>query len=133
MQKPIYLTLLSNSKRHFYYQNYQYAILESVIALETVIYRFLESKYREKGVSDSKIKQFLSDAGLTNEISVVILPFIPNENQVELAKLISKCKGAITLRNKIAHKGYRDFEIKQVANYIKSIERLIEILENNAS
>ena len=49
----------------------------------------------------------------------------------ELFKLISDCKGAITFRNKIAHKGLKDFEIEDVANHIKSIERLIEIIVNS--
>ncbi|MCK4688541.1 MAG: hypothetical protein KAT66_10455 [Candidatus Lokiarchaeota archaeon] len=127
----LYITLLSNSKRHFYYQNYQYAIFESVIALETVIYRFLENNYRELNISKNKINKFLVDIGLTNAISVAIIPFISQENKDEFAKLLSECKGAITLRNKIAHEGLRDFEIEEVANYIKSIERLIDIIVNS--
>jgi len=131
MTIPIHKTLLLNSKRHFYYQNYQYAIFESVIALETVIYRFLENKYKELNISKNKVGEFLANIGLTNAITVVIIPFISHENKNELFKLISDCKGAITFRNKIAHKGLKDFEIEDVANHIKSIERLIEIIVNS--
>jgi hypothetical protein len=131
MTIPIHKTLLLNSKRHFYYQNYQYAIFESVIALETVIYRFLENKYRELNVSKNKVDEFLVDIGLTNAITVVIFPFISHENKNELFKLISNCNGAITFRNKIAHEGLKDFEIEEVANHMKSIERLLEIIVNS--
>ena len=131
MKIPLHESLLSNSKRHFYYQNYQYAIFESVIALETVIYKFIENNYRDLNIPKKKINKFLIDIGLTNAINIVMIPFISQKNKHEISKLISDCKGAITFRNKIAHEGLRDFEIKEVANHIKSIERLIEIMVNN--
>lgn len=128
MTIPLHESLLSNSKRHFYYQNYQYAIFESVIALETVIYKFIEKNYLNLNISKNKVNKFLIDVGLTNAINIVIIPFISQKNKDESSKLISDCKGAITFRNKIAHEGLRDFEIEEVANHIKSIERLIEII-----
>ena len=131
MKIPLHKTLLSNSKRHFYYQNYQYAIFESVIALETVIYKFIEKNYLNLNISKNKVNKFLIDVGLTNAINIVIIPFISQKNKDESSKLISDCKGAITFRNKIAHEGLRDFEIEEVANHIKSIERLIEIIVNS--
>jgi hypothetical protein len=115
-----------NSKDACLQEDFRLAIIESVTALEIVLYKFIRQQGKKLEIPKRELNNFIIDVGLTGNISVVLKMLTKGLEQID-DEIIEKCKGAITIRNKILHEGFRDIST-DTENRIIAIEQMLEYL-----
>ena len=121
-----------NAKDAFIQENYKLAIIESVIALEMVLYEFIRLKGEQLDIGKKQIESFIIQVGVYAGIDVVLKILIQDPIE-EMQDTISVCKGAITIRNKIMHRGFTDLVANETGEQILTIESMIEFLKSQIS
>jgi hypothetical protein len=106
------------AKGHFYHSNLNYALIESVLALETASVKFIEYKFKEKKLSKKLIDKNIR--GLTDQITQTIPGLLDEEQKKIFTPLMNKCKKAIEVRNGIAHRGKRLNNYKGCFNQVSA-------------
>jgi len=124
---PIEQIFLANSKDACLEEDFRTATIESVVALEFVLYRFIIKKGFEIGINKEEFKKFIQDVGLTKNIKVVLKMLTVGLEQPD-EEVISKCLGAITVRNKIMHIGLSDIPPSETEDRIINIEKMINYI-----
>jgi len=116
-----------NSKDACLQEDYRLATVESVTALEITLYKFIRSRGARVNISPQDIDRFIKDVGLTGSIDVVMRILTEGLEQID-NETLSKCKGAITVRNSILHEGLRDVPAIETEQRVVSIEKMIDYL-----
>jgi len=119
---PIKLLLL-NSKDACIQENYKIAVIESVIALETVLSDLIMRKGQKRVISKKNLRKTIADVGLTGNLTTVLKLLIDDYDLDPIVQ--EKCKSAITLRNKIMHKGLVEVSSLEGEESLLNIERMI--------
>jgi tetratricopeptide (TPR) repeat protein len=120
---------LLNAKDALFKEDARRATLEGVIALELVLSEFLLKRGIEKGIGGAELKNVLIDIGLTGNLKVS-LKLVLKDGEIIHDDLISKCKSAITIRNKIVHEGLREISFDETEERILTIEEFINKLKS---
>jgi len=117
-----------NSKDACLQEDFRLAIIEAVTALEIVLYRFIRLQGKRLQVPKDELDNFIMDVGLTGNITVVLKMLTEGQKQID-DDTIGKCKGAIKIRNRILHEGFRDVTSTDTEERIIAIEKMIEYLK----
>ena len=118
---------LLNSKDACLQEDFRLAVIEAVTALETVLYRFIRRKGEKLDIPKKKLDDFIKDVGLTGNITVVLKMLTKGLEQID-DDTLGKCRGAIKIRNKILHKGFRKVTSTDTEERIIAIEKMIAYL-----
>lgn len=123
---PLWDDLLLNAEQYLYQAEYRHSVLESVIALELVVSKVIYKFCNKKGIGESEANEYIKNIGLTGTIKITLKLLINEELPEE--KVFEKCKGGITTRNNIVHKGYNNINKEQAEETIKYNKILISFL-----
>lgn len=108
-------------------EDYRLATIEAVTALEIVLYKFIRKQGGKLGIAKGTLRNFIKETGLTGNISVVLKMLTQGLEQID-DEIINRCKGAITIRNKILHEGLRDVYSTDTEKRIIEIEKMLDYL-----
>lgn len=114
-----------DAERELYYKNYPFALLNSVIALEIVVSDTIRGIANHKGISEKEINEFIQGVGLTGNIKSTLRLLAISNTILPNDINFSQCKSAITLRNRIMHRGQRDVPEGEIPSYLESIKMVI--------
>jgi hypothetical protein len=117
-----------NSKDACLQEDFRLAIIEAVAALEIVLYQFIRLQGEKLQVPKEELEGFIVNVGLTGNISVVLKMLTKGLKQID-DDTIGKCKGAIKIRNRILHEGFREITSTDTEERIIAIEKMIEHLK----
>jgi hypothetical protein len=124
--------LLDSARRACENEDYIKAIIETIAALEVVVYECVYLDDELKGIAKSATKRYINETDLTDMLEI---DFRRRFDDYFDQNLIAECRKAITVRNAILHKGLRkikgEFAKKALADctiLINQIRRLIEEL-----
>lgn len=121
---------LLNAKDACLQEDFRYAIIEAVTALEIVLYRFIRRRGEKLGIPSKIVEKYIvgpKGVGLTGNITEVLKDFTKDLEQFDDA-IVSKCKGAITTRNSILHKRLLEVASTETEERIIAIEEMIAYL-----
>lgn len=118
---------LANAKDACLEEDFRMATVESVTALEMVLYRFIRSRGKELGLSEKELEDFIVKVGLTGNFKVVLRMLTEGLEQPD-EDVIQWCTGAITTRNHILHRGLRNISPSETEKRIQNIEKMIDYL-----
>lgn len=121
---------LLNSKDACLQEDFRLAIIEAVTALEIMLYRFIRRRGEKLGIPSKIVEKYIvgpKGVGLTGNITEVLKGFTKDLEQID-DKIVSKCKGAITTRNSILHKGLLEVSSTETEERIIAIEEMIAYL-----
>lgn len=124
---PLWQELLLNAEQYLFKAEYRHSVLESIIALELITSEFIRVKCHEKGVSSKDADKYIKDVGLTGNIEVTIKLLLNNATLPD-KETFQKCKGSITTRNAIVHKGRKDVSVTEAKDALKYGKILIDFL-----
>lgn len=116
-----------NAKDACLQEDYRLATVESVTALEILLYKFILLQGKKVKIPRNELDEFIKTVGLTGNISVVLRMIAKGLEQID-EETIATCRGAITTRNHILHKGLRDVYSTDTEKRIIAIERMIAYL-----
>lgn len=119
--------LILNAKDACLQEDFRLAIIEAVTALEMVLYSFIRRQGNELKIPKENLKRFIIDVGLTGNILVVLKMLTKGFEQIDMDTL-RKCKGAIKIRNKVLHEGFRNVTSTDTEERIIAIEKMIAYL-----
>lgn len=119
---------LLNSKDACVQEDFRLAIIESVVALETVLYKFIRMQGEKLTISPEELDHFITEVGLTGNISVVLKMLTKDIEQID-EDTIRKCKGAIKIRNKILHEGLTEAFSTDIEERVMAIEKMVSYLK----
>lgn len=117
-----------NSKDACLQEDFGRAIVEAVTALEMVLSRFIRRQGEKLDIPKKKLENFIADVGLTGNVTVVLKMLTKGLEQIDKDTL-GKCKGAIKIRNKILHEGFRKVTSTDTEERIIAMERMIAYLK----
>lgn len=124
---PFHKDLLMNAAEHIYQGNYRHSILESVIALELVVSRFIVIRCKAKSIGKEEMEQFIHNVGIKGNIGVMVKALVESKNMPE-EKVFEKCKGGISIRNDIVHEGRQNVLEQEAKDTLVYARRLINFL-----
>lgn len=119
---------LLNSKDACLQEDFRLAIIEAVTALEIVLYKFIRIQSEKLGIPKKDLKDFIIDVGLRGNISIVLKMLTRGLEQID-AETIRKCRGAIKIRNKVLHEGFREVSSTDTEERTIAIEKMIAYLK----
>jgi len=122
------ILLLMNTKDACLQENFKLATVEAVTALEVVLNKFIRRKGEEKGIKKGDLDRVIIEVGLTGNISVVLKLLADNPDEID-KDLVSICRGAIRIRNKILHEGLQKIPATETEERIMAIEKMIELIK----
>ena len=93
---PFYEELFSNAEQYIYQLSYRHSILESVIALELVISKFILQKCSAKGIEGTDAKNYVKNVGLTGSIKVT-LRLLLDDIPLPEDTVFEKCKAELSM------------------------------------
>ena len=109
-------------------EDYLLATIESVTALELVLYQSILEQGTKLGVHPNELKKVIATVGSTGNLDVVLKMLTNGLKQID-SDTINNCKGAITVRNNILHKGLRDVYSTDTEKRIIAIQKMIDYLQ----
>ncbi len=117
-----------NAKDSCLQEDFRLAMVETVTALEIVLYRFIRLQGKKMKIRKEDLEHFIIDVGLTGNIDVVLRMLTHGLEQIGEGT-IRTCKGAIRIRNKILHEGLRDISSTDTEKRVIAVEQMIAYLE----
>lgn len=123
---PFWEELLMDSEQYIFQTNYRHSVLESVIALEYVVSKFIKKKCSEKDISKNDAQEFITKIGIAGNIKTTVKLLI--DDKLPDDKVFKKCKSGITTRNNIVHNGKKDISLNEAQEVYKFSKKLIEFL-----
>jgi hypothetical protein len=108
-------------------EDFRLATIESVTALEIVLYEFIRKQGKKLKIPKRDLDNFIKEVGLTGNISIVLKMLTKGLEQID-EEVIATCKGAIKTRNKILHEGLRDVYSTDAEKRVIAIEKMLEYL-----
>lgn len=127
--RPIYEEFVANAKYFLYKENYRMAIVEVIMALESVLPNFLSKEYGLLGLSNNAIEVKMKKLDLHDMLSFELLLICPAVDRA----LVDDVKGSNTIRNKITHQGFKDVSKSDAIKAIEKVSELINYLNSNFS
>jgi len=124
--------LLLNSKDACLQEDFRLAIIEAVAALEVVLYNFIRVQGRAIGLSKAELEDFIVKVGLTGNITTVMKMLTKGLEQID-DNTLRECKGAITIRNDILHRGLMDVASTDTEKRILAINLMVGYLRKIGS
>ncbi|MBK5133814.1 MAG: hypothetical protein KGD70_15455 [Candidatus Lokiarchaeota archaeon] len=118
---------LMNSKNACLQEDFRLAIIQSVIALEIILYQFIKCQGEKLKIPAKTLNSSIKEIGLTGNILPLLKMLTIDQEQIDI-EIIRDCKGAIKIRNKIIHQGFRDIHSTDTENRIIAIEQMINYL-----
>jgi len=101
---PITDELMLKAKEFFLWEDYRFALLCSVVGLESVVNQFLEKRFSQKKLHSKAVEHLLGAEGISFRTKIdVISEELEQMNKENIKDELSECKDAIVLRNDIAH------------------------------
>ena len=119
--------LVLNADQYLYQGDYRHSVLESVIALELVISKFIIQKCATEGIKQEDAENFIKDIGITGNIKIT-LKLLLGSTALPNEEILQKCKGGIEIRNKIVHKGRKEVSEGEARDTLENIKKLINFL-----
>jgi len=116
-----------NSKDACLQEDFRLATIESVTALEIVLYKFIRQQGKKLKIPKKQLNNFIKEVGLSGNIDIVLKMLTKGLEQID-GEVATTCKGAITTRNKILHEGLREVYSTDAENRIVAIEKMLEYL-----
>jgi hypothetical protein len=116
-----------NAKDSCLEEDFRLAVIETVTALEIVLYKFIRLQGQRLKIENEELEGFIKDVGLTGNISVVLRMLTKNLEQIDV-ETVRKCRGMIKIRNKILHEGLREIGSTDTEERIVAAERMIAYL-----
>lgn len=123
---------IMNAKNSCLHEDFRNAIIQSVIALEIVLYEFIKFQGEKMKIPTKTLSSSIKEIGLTGNIFAILKILTVDHKQID-PEIIQDCKGAIKIRNKILHQGLRDIHSTDTEKRIISIEHLISYLKDLVS
>jgi len=119
---------IMNAKNSCLHEDFRNAIIQSVIALEIVLYQFIKFQGEKMKIPAKTLSSSIKEISLTGNIFAILKILTVDYKQVD-PDIIQDCKGAIKIRNKILHQGLRDIHSTDTEKRIISIEHIINYLK----
>lgn len=104
------------------------ATIEAVTALEVTLYQSILEQGKKSKVRNNDLKRMIKTIGSTGDIDAA-LKMISNGTDELDAETIKDCKGALTVRNNILHKGATNVYSTDTEKRIIAIETMIQWLQ----
>mgnify|MGYP001057388521 CR=1 FL=1 len=120
--------LILNAKDAALSEDYRRATLESVTALEVDLYRFIRERGKQLQIAEDKLDNFIIEVGLTGNLEVVLKMLTAGLEPPDI-QLLTVCKGAITTRNDILHRGLIEVPATETEMRISKIESFLAYLK----
>jgi len=124
LQRYLIDELLLGARSFFQEENYRMAVLEAVIALDIRVLSLVRKIGRSKKIPKKYLNNFIHEVGLKLSLKVVLKLLIPDDLPNET--VLSACKSANTIRNKIVHAGRLDVSENDANEAIQHIQTFIE-------
>lgn len=122
------LEALSNAQRQkTLYKNYKYALLECFFVIESVVYKFVEQKKIEKGISKNKLKDFTNRIGISYLINIE-MPLLLEVNDEKSKRILDNIDQVRRLRNEVVHKN-REVSVQEADLAIAAVNSLLSFLK----
>ncbi len=132
-------TLVLDAKEAYLEEDFRKATTDSVTALEIRLSEFIRQRGQQLGVSADQIERFIVDVGLTGNLEVVLKLLLVGLEQPD-PKLVATCKGAITERNHILHRGKRliaptetEERIEAIQSFLIYLDRLMDAINSESA
>jgi hypothetical protein len=119
---------MPNAKDEVFTEDYRRAIVDAVTSLDVRLSGFIRQRCKNLGVGEDTVNGFITAEGLARNLEVVLPMLAPSSNPPD-KKLLSKCKGAITIRNKVLHEGRLVVTLAEADEHIEAIEKMIAYLD----
>jgi hypothetical protein len=116
-----------NAKNAVLEEDFRSATLESVTALEIDLYRFIRKRGSQLKIPQKDLENFIVIVGLTGNLGIV-LKMLTDGLEPPDEKLLEICKGAITTRNHILHRGLVQIPVSETELRIEKIESFLVYL-----
>ena len=120
--------LILNAMNAALREDYRGATLEAVMALEVSLSEFIRRQGNAKGIQQDRIERFIVEVGLTANLEVVLRMLVPSSNLPD-SMVLADCKGAITVRNDILHRGLEDVPAGETEKRIESVVAMMAYLK----
>ncbi|MED4069612.1 hypothetical protein [Priestia megaterium] len=106
--------------------NYKYTLLESFIAVESIVMKFVNEIKIQKGVSKSKLKEYKTEVGIGYVLNIE-LPLLLDLSDEE-RKIIGNVNNIRKKRNSVVHEG-EDVSKKEAETALNSAIKLMDMIE----
>ena len=122
---PLTTQFLMDAKRALQFLDLIHCNINAVIALEISVSSYIKKHATKKGIKEKEIENYLKEIGITGNIKTTLKLITPGDIILPKKNVFNNCKGAITNRNSIVHKGLRELNINILSQQLEAIEELI--------
>jgi DNA-directed RNA polymerase subunit RPC12/RpoP len=119
--------LIASSENRIHSEEYHLAILESVIALEITLSKYILKETEKLGVSKQSAKNFIREVGLYTNIDAVLKILTKGKEQLDDLIYIG-CSEAINKRNDIVHRGMNIATYNDARKAIWNTQKMIQYI-----
>lgn len=128
-QIPLWKELLFKAEHYIFVGDTRVSLLESVIALEDVLSRFIRHQCKARNISDIDANEFIKNVGLTGSIKTT-LKLLTDITSLD-ENVLDKCTGGITIRNAVVHKGREQVSLKEAQDTLGAVRAMITFLQKS--
>jgi hypothetical protein len=121
-------SFLMDSKTSLLAEDYYLATVLAVVGLEIALSQFMRARAQKAGVNDLDLEEMIKNVGLKGGLGVISIFLRPDEPKPD-GNIVSDCRGAITVRNDIIHRGLRTVPRNETHRRIVAIEKVISYLK----
>lgn len=126
---PLHVLFLADARRDHYYENPVPAAVHAVIALELALAACTRAIGASKGLEPDAMDSLLFDVGVSGNLKTLIPLLRPEAVTSPSEEVFQACKGAITVRNAIVHKGRRDLGGFDIGRALSAVETMHGFLD----
>jgi hypothetical protein len=122
------LEAMTNAHRQMtLYKNYKYALLDCFFVIEYVVFKFVENKKIERGLSKNKLKDFSNRIGISYLLNIE-MPLLLDTYDDIAKKIITELDQVRKVRNDIVHNA-KNVTHKEALHAYKSVNDLLGFLK----
>jgi 3-methyladenine DNA glycosylase/8-oxoguanine DNA glycosylase len=114
-------------------EDYPLATVVAIIALEVALYNFAIDRGEQKGISRDNVEEIVKKVGLSLTLDAFLKLLLRDGEPEPDVSNVRECSGAITIRNKVVHRGLRVVLPAETQNRIVAIEKMISDLRSRLS
>jgi len=119
--------LLLNAEQYIYQGQFRQATIETAIALELVVQKFITGVCEEKKIKSGYIQDYIKDVGIYSQLNI-LLRLLINDNFMD--EILEKCKTGVNIRNNVIHKAGTADE-NQAKDFLYAVRELIKVISSN--
>lgn len=127
---PFWQEILCDANHCYFIGDNRKTVLESVIALESVLSKLVRYRGGELGINVDDIGKYVRAVGVRGMLVVSLKFIIGNQGGVDM-ETVGKCTDAIALRNKIVHGGELKINQKQAGDALSAAQKMIDTILNS--